>query len=649
MAKFTIHQPSGQAITVDAGSQAEALDKVLSLGDGPDVSSLGSFGRGAASMIPLGEQAYAGIAGLAEHKPYLQERQELNKEIEADKEQNPGARLAGQAAGIVAPIALTAGVAAPETLLGAAGQGALFGGAFGAGNAIDTLAGGGSGANAAKDVALGAGLGAAGGTAGKYAGEILGGLGRKAAVGAAKLGETGEPAVAPAAAKAASELSSTAEPIAAKSAAAPTVQAKQGFFPSPEELRAEILAGNLGGSPRQLRAMPGKDLVATLNHMGDVIKANSTPENPLIGMTDRYSDRLNKFVALQNKAGKTIGDFIEKSNVPPIPTADIANNITSSAKFLNPSDQAQLQSVLDELEKYSKADNTPGAISFKRLQQLKGDLGDTAFKGQGNPVLQGAYHVVSDIQDNELDKLGPAINKPDFTKAKEAYQVAARAIPMLRMATARSLAKGYSSFGTPLAALVTGHPVAALGSILKEPLQRAAGAVAFGTPEVGEALASVPSAVGAQAAKAAPVAESVTDVHLNHPAMAPWRDIFAKNAAQAKDPAEIAKSRAVTDFTLSQRDPAYPKAKQTATETPMQEPKKMADGGLVSNSPDALGNLHGLQQVANEIARPTVPMEPTTPVRTAAPKDEMHQPFNSQLEERLKAFLMKSQEEDDAK
>ncbi len=605
MPKFTITPPAGAPVTVEAPSREAALDQVLDA-QGPNVSALGSFGRGATGMIPLGNQAYASIAGLAEHKPYEQERQELNQEIAADKETNPGSRLVGQAAGLAAPIIATGGLAAPETLGGAALQGAGFGGLYGAGNAIDTLSRGGSGAQAAGDVAMGAGFGAAGGAAGHGIGQLLGGLGRKAAVTASKLG--GEEGAIPVAAQvgeqaaeAAPKAAEAATPIASEAPAA--VQGKQGFFPSPEELRAEILAGNLGGSPRQLRAMPGKDIVQSLNHMGDIIKANSTSDNPLIGMTDRYSDRLRKFVALNQKSGKTIGNFIENAGAPPMPTADLASQIQNSAKFLNPSDQAQLQSVIGELDKYSALDKTPGAISFKRLQQLKGDLGDTAFHGQGNPVLQGAYHVISDAQENEIEKLGPAINKPEFMRAKEAYQMTSRAIPMLRMATARSLAKGYSAFGAPLAALVTGHPVAALGTLLKEPLQRAAGAAAFGAPEIGETLGAVPSAVGAQAAKAAPVAKAVTDIPLNHPSMAPWRKFFIPDPNNPQkmadggvvqpqeplDPAEIEKHNTVADFTLSQRDPAYAKAKQEALDNPQAEaePKQMADGGVVTSGDDA--------------------------------------------------------------
>ncbi len=132
-----------------------------------DTTALGAAGRGAVSMLPLGNQAYSAIAGAAEKEPYLQERQELEKETKSDIENHEPSRIAGQAAGLVAPALLTGGASAPESLLGAAGQGAAVGAGFGAGNAIDTLAGGGSGAKAAGDVALGAGLGGVGGAIGQ--------------------------------------------------------------------------------------------------------------------------------------------------------------------------------------------------------------------------------------------------------------------------------------------------------------------------------------------------------------------------------------------------------------------------------------------------------------------------------------------------
>ncbi len=101
-----------------------------------------------------------------------------------------------------------------------------------------------------------------------------------------------------------------------------------------------------------------------------------------------------------------------------------------------------------------------------------------------------------------------------------------------------------------------------------------------------------------------------TSINVNHPALAPWKATFDKNAATAKDTGEIQKSQAITDFVLSQRDPAYAAAKQKMSDNPTesnQEPTKMAEGGVV---------------------------------QTQRPK----QPFNTDMADKLKEFLKSRKE-----
>lgn len=621
MPKFNITTPSGQTVQVEGATQFDAMNSLLGQ-SGPDVSQLGSFGRGAAGMIPLGDQAYAGIASLAEHKPYNQERQEIAQEVQADKDTNPGARLAGQVAGVAAPIALTAGVAAPETLLGAAGQGALFGGASGAGKAIDTLASGGSGADAASDVALGAGTGALGGVAGQAAGNLL--------------------------SKATSSL-----------------------VPSADELSANATAGILGGTPRQIRSLPGKNPVETLNHMGDVIRGAKVGDAPVFSMGDRLPDRLEKFIALQQQAGKTIGDTIENAGVEPVSAQPIIDSLSTSMKFPTPDEKAHLESVIEKVKTYADEN---GQLPFQRLQQLKTDIGADAFHGQGNPVLQNAYHVINDIQDSELDKASSIINKPEFDQAKKQYQVMSRAVPMLKMGVARELGNK-AAVTVPLAATATGHPLIGAAALMKPRLEQIAKNAVFGATgsvpkEVGNAVSRIPSMAGAaSAAQQIPEVKAQTDLHLEHPAMAPWRQAFTKNAAQAKDPGEVAKANAVTDFTLSQRDPAYAKAKQTAAEspaspaTPKQEPTKMAEGGIVApigdepnlkpslmnrimdykGSPAFGSTLPGLEKMAHK-AEGDVEAPDTTLARSSVPEAPIETPW----QEQLKAYIMKNKGNDGA-
>src|SRR6266446_2086463 len=118
-----------------------------------ETTALGAAGRGAVGMIPLGTQAYSAVAGLAENKPYLQERQEVEKEIQADIANHEPARLAGQATGLVVPTILSGGATAPASMAEAAGQGP---------------------AKAIGEAALGTGLGAVGGAVGQKLAGLVG-------------------------------------------------------------------------------------------------------------------------------------------------------------------------------------------------------------------------------------------------------------------------------------------------------------------------------------------------------------------------------------------------------------------------------------------------------------------------------------------
>jgi len=73
-----------------------------------------------------------------------------------------------------------------------------------------------------------------------------------------------------------------------------------------------------------------------------------------------------------------------------------------------------------------------------------------------------------------------------------------------------------------------------------------------------------------------PTQGTPTSLNVNHPALAPWKGTFAKNAATAQDAGEKQKSQAVTDFVLSQRDPAYAAAKQKASDEPINQGDKNA-------------------------------------------------------------------------
>jgi hypothetical protein len=305
---------------------------------------------------------------------------------------------------------------------------------------------------------------------------------------------------------------------------------------SENEMKARFLTQVLGGSARQLRNLPGKNMVQTLNKMGDTIN-----ENNLISMTDRFSDRMAKFQQAHDSAGRVIGATIEKAQVPAIPAAPIAEQIAKVVKFPNPQQLAQIQGLEKQIGAYA---DESGNLTFQRLQQLKSDLGDQAFKGQGDPVLQQAYHVVSNIQDHQLESVAgmEGVNKPVFDKAKELYQVTSRALPMLKMATARSIVNKPS-----LGELLSGHPIEAATKALGEPLTRATNAIGF---KATSALEGVPSAVSSSAAPSS-LAAIPKEYH----------QVFHQAIQGLQDPAEIQKQMSVTDFVLQSSNPAYAAAK----------------------------------------------------------------------------------------
>lgn len=575
-----------------------ALGAVPAVGDtsADDTTALGAAGRGAVGMLPLGDQAYAGVDSLVHSKKYVTAREDLEKDIAKDKENNPGSRIAGQAAGIVAPALLTGGASAPESLAAALGEGALVGGGFGAGNAIDTVAKGGGAVDAAKDVAKGAALGAAGGGVAKSAGEILGKFFKSMPTLEQEALEGGiihpKPSVtnaveatAPKIAESASQLESGSPMVNAVGKALPTekptgvmnmaegatggegpkvgtanvIPAPAGVSATPElppndnELRARMLTQTLGGTARQIRKLPGKDMVGTLNKMGDVFEQNN-----LLSPVDRYPARLQKFIALHDKAGKIIGDTVDSANIEPITIQPIMDAVAASRKFPSPLQADQLKAAMENIKRYAGPD---GNITFQNLHKLKVELGKEAFEGQGDPILQSAYHVVGNAQDAALEKVGQAVNKPAFDKAKEAYQATERAIPMLKMATAKALVNKPS-----LTELLSGHPIAAATGLIKEPVERAANTIGFkmAGPIHDLGNAQLGAKGGAQLASAA--ANVGPRLNIEHPALQQWKHVFQQNAAKATNPAEVEKSHAVTDFVLSQRDPAYAQAKQKMTD-----------------------------------------------------------------------------------
>lgn len=625
-----------------------------------DTTALGAAGRGAVGMLPLGNQAYSAIAGATEKKPYLQERQELEKEIKSDIENHEPSRLAGQVAGVVAPAIATGGTSVPESLLESAGQGAAVGAGFGAGNAIDTLASGGSGAKAAGDVALGAALGGAGGAVGnKLAGVaekavpgLEGYASRKAAqgvgLGSDELGNMSQ-----------QEVADTGRMLMDKGIVRPGASTQE-MFDQAKALHENYgeKIGQIGNQATELGLTTDtKPLLDALGEKYTAAEALKNPDETKAALW--YKRGMADILAMAKQNGaERVGPDIVEANTP--------------ASFL----------------------------TFDQLQKLKKSYGNSAFENGAvkNPAAADIYSQLSAGQKSIVSKASENTNLPDDLKdAMGGYSKLYPVVNGLQNVLGRERAgnmpaKGFGMMGklvgqlpgqsdpkinalTSLGLLGAGHPMWAMGAAtatLQNP--RAMSTMAQSVADKIPAIAGALPLTGAQVASAqnmgetkpihtndlplkTPANNAPTAVNINHPAMAPWKGTFEKNAASAKDTGELQKSQAVTDFILSQRDPAYAAAKQKASDAPVANSSattKMADGGVVPELDDKFGKpvpgfsstLDGLaQQLKNPTHEAPAATPEAVPARTT---QKFHQPFNTDMEDKLKAFMSAKEDEDDA-
>jgi hypothetical protein len=590
-----------------------------------ETTALGAAGRGAVGMLPLGNQAYSAIAGAAQNEPYLQERGELQKEIQADIANHEPSRLAGQAAGLAAPALLTGGASAPASLGEAALQGAGIGAGFGAGNAIDTLATGGSGAQAAGNVALGAGLGAAGGAVGqKLAGALEGAVpgietyaAKKAAqgvgMGSDELGNMSQ-----------QELVDTGKMLMGKSIVRPGASTQEMFDTAKQQF--DDIGTTIGQDGNKLTEL---GLTADTKPLLDVLGQKYTAASQLANPDEARA-------ALFYKRG--IADILAMAN----------------------------QNGAERVAPDILAEQPQSFVTFQQLQQLKKSYGNSAFEN-GAVVNPAAADVYGQLSAGQKAIAAKAIGNPDLpahlrdamTNYSKLYPVVDGLQDVLGRERAGNMpAKGFGMIGklvgqlpgqkvpainalTSLGLLGAGHPLWALGAAtatMQNP--RALSTMAQGVANAIPGVAGKLPAVGAQLTGS--TAPSTNALDVNHPALAPWKSVFDKNAANAKDEGEVQKSRAVTDFILSQRDPAYAAAKQKAADEPSMQPANMADGGVVPE--DTAGKAEGfgstLKGLRNQLKNPAheqppVPME-DLPANSG---QRFHQPFNTDMADKLREFL----------
>lgn len=636
---------------IPAVGQDEATD---------DTSALGAAGRGAVGMLPLGNQAYAAIAGAAEKEPYLQERQELQKEIQSDIANHEPSRLTGQAAGLVAPALVTGGASAPESLGEAAVQGAGIGAGFGAGNAIDTLASGGSGAKAAGDVALGAALGTAGGAVGQ------------------KLAGAAESAI-----------------------------------PGVENFAARKAVQSVGMGSDELGNMSQQELLDTGKMLVD--KGIVQPEASTQAMFDQAK-------ALHEGYGDTIGQLGNQATELGLttdtkPMLDALGQKYDAAIQLHNPDETRAalwykrgmadilamanQNGAERVAPDITAEQPSSFVTFDQLQRLKKSYGNSAFEN-GAVKNPAAADIYSQLGAGQKAIVAKAVDNPDMpaqlkdamTNYSKLYPVVDGLQDVLGRERAGNLpTKGYGMVGkmigqlpgqdkpvinalTSLGLMGAGHPLWAIGAAtatLQNPraMSSIAQEAAHAIPSIAEKLpmagaqtagASMPVQQNMGETKPVHVASTTSTsasatpmkLNINHPLLAQWKPAFEKNASNATNAGEVQKSQAVTDFILSQRDPAYAAAKQKASENPVesiQNPAKMADGGIVPKEPASgidephpeLGST--LQGFADQLKNPTHEARPSEPEKLpTTTTQKLHQPFNPDLAEKLKAFLKNQKE-----
>jgi hypothetical protein len=577
-------------------------------------TALGAAGRGVVSTLPLGNQAYSAIAGIAQNEPYLQERKELEKETKSDIANNELARLAGQVAGFAAPALLTGGASAPASLGEAATQGAVMGAGFGAGNAIDTLAGGGSGTQAAGQLVLGAGLGAAGGAAGQKIGSAL---------------ESSIPSI---------------EDYAAK-------KSIQGVGLGSEEL---------GNMTPEARIALGKSLIA---------KKIVGPGMSKQQMLDAANNEL------QN-AGETIGAVGDKATELGLTTDTkpmldaLGEKYNAASQLANPDEVRNANFYKRGMADIIGMANRNGAervapdivteqpasfVTFGQLQQLKKSYGSSAFINGTvkNPAAADVYSQLSGAQKAIVSK---AIDNPDLpTQLRDAMATYSQLHPVVdglrdlvgREAAGNLPAGGFGMIGklvgqipgednpvinvlTSLGLLGAGHSMAALGAstaTLQNANAMSSGAQSLANhiPSIASKLPMLGAQFGGTVAqnmgeeKTVPTSttspsptEGRPDIEtlLNHPALAKYKPGFVQNAARAKDPAEVQKANAVQDYKNSQTIPGYAADKDKAASEPVSDTNNMADGGIV---PQRQGK-----------------------------------PFNTSMTDKLQEFIRKQKERDDA-
>lgn len=417
-----------------------------------------SAARGVLRNLPGAQQVAAMAAPInpfSDKKTYSEELSHLAQRAEEGKAQNPVSYGAGAIAGTAAP-AFIPGVG--PSLAANAAVNALQ-------SQSDTDLTKATGQDV-KDAAIAGGIGAGMSGLAKF---FMPGA-KPAAQAITKEAEAVVPQEAAQVAEkvATPTLQATPAPQVAKSVSGipvPDHKIASDFVPSAERIYASNMAQGLGGTPRQLMKIFGKeDPIKSMNELGNWMDTAGKGGTSLHGLMDRPGELLGKTEDIQHSSGKVIGDIIKQINdssnqmgplmkVTGSPAEtnsaawmisqgrrDLVKNLLSVAEeTIDPQSEARIMKTIKLLNGLDQK----GKFDFAAIQKVKELVGKEVAR---DPGMARAYGEIAEYMKGVIDAYGndvadPAL-KAAYSKAKIDFHNSSKVLPMLRYAEARELVGG---------------------------------------------------------------------------------------------------------------------------------------------------------------------------------------------------------------
>jgi hypothetical protein len=460
----------------------------------PDEGALAAAGRGALRNFPGAQQLAAAAAPInpfSDKQDYSSEMEHLTQAAETAKGQHPVAYGAGATAGTLAPLAI------PGVGEGLEAAPFLGNAALGAAQAASDV-------NLTKPTAADAAQVGGNALLAGGMGKAFSGLGKLFAKGAEPAAEAGEEAAAPIAEEAVPKAApvapaapSATPPKDIAGVAVPSKVTAPNFRPSAQRVYASQLAQGLGGTPRQLMKVFGKENpVQALNNLGEWMDTAGPGGKSLHGLLDRPGELLSKISTIHETSGQTIGDIIDKVGASSPPAAVLGHPLVEGGELaeelkdfaLNTADPATEARIL-KLGKTLDHLGTQNVTDFEALQQIKEMAGKQIAK---DPEMAQVYGSLADRMNKLVDSYGQSINNPElkavYDKAKLDYHNSSRILPMLRYVEGRELVGGPAGHFSLRGLLSTIVNVASMGQV--PPVEQIGKNIALKTAPAVRAMAN---------------------------------------------------------------------------------------------------------------------------------------------------------------